>query len=154
LEHTFLFQPGTWKAAGEFRDASGLAAPVDGDTAIRHEEKRWLFEGVLRVRGNRPALHHNRYEIEPFSPGSRSTHWSSTNPAIGALRGRFILAGDAILSSYASPTGRYRGFECIQKKDAQHYTVRGALLDEDKVVSSWALELALVATIRAPEEEL
>jgi hypothetical protein len=141
VEHTFLFLPGTWRAAGEYRDASGLAAPVIGDTTIRHEERRWLFEGVLRVRGDRPALHHNRYEIEPFAPGARSTHWNSTNPAIGALRGRFVLAGDAILSSYASPTGRYRGFECIQQRDAQRYTVRGTLLDEDKVVSSWALEL-------------
>lgn len=130
--------------AGEYCDASGLAAAVDGETVIRHEDKRWLFEGVLRVRGNRPALHHNRYDIEPFSPGARSTHWTSTNPAIGALRGRFVLAGDAILSSYASPTGRYRGFESITKKDAQRYSVRGALLDEDKVVSSWALELTPV----------
>ena len=153
MEHTFLFQPGAWRAAGEYRDASGLAAPVDGDTHIRHEQKRWLFEGVLRVRGSRPALHHNRYEIEPFSPGARSTHWSSTNPAVGALRGRFILAGDAILSTYASPTGRYRGFECIQKLDEKRYAVRGALLDEDKVVSTWALELVHVATIRDTEED-
>jgi len=94
------------------------------------------------VRGERPALHHNRYEIAPFSPGARSTHWSSENPALGALRGRFVLAGDAILSFYASPTGRYRGFECIQRRDDARYSVRGALLEEDKVLSSWALELA------------
>ena len=145
LEHAFLFREAAWRAAGEYRDASGLAAPVDGETTIRHEEKRWLFEGVLRVRGPRPALYHNRYEIEPFSPGARSTHWSSTNAAIGALRGRFVLAGDAILSSYSSPTGRFRGFECIQRFDEGRYSVRGTLLDEDKVLSSWALELSLAA---------
>jgi hypothetical protein len=132
---------GTWRAEGEYRDASGRAAPVAGETTIRHEEKRWLFEGVLRVKGDRPALHHNRYEIEPFSPGARSTHWSSTNPAIGALRGRFVLSGDAILSFYSSPTGKYRGFECIQQRDAGHYSARGTLLEEDKVISTWALEL-------------
>ena len=132
---------GTWRAEGEYRDASGRAAPVAGETTIRHEEKRWLFEGVLRVKGDRPALHHNRYEIEPFSPGARSTHWSSTNPAIGALRGRFILSGDAILSFYTSPTGKYRGFECIQQRDAGRYSARGTLLEEDKVISTWALEL-------------
>jgi len=132
---------GTWRAEGEYRDASGRAAPVTGETTIRHEDKRWLFEGVLRVKGDRPALHHNRYEIEPFSPGARSTHWSSTNPAIGALRGRFVLSGDAILSFYSSPTGKYRGFECIQQRDAGHYSARGTLLEEDKVISTWALEL-------------
>ena len=93
------------------------------------------------MRGERPALHHNRYEIAPFSPGSRSTHWSANNPAVGALRGRFVLAGDAILSFYASPTGRYRGFECLQQRDPTRYSVRGTLLEEDKVLSSWALEL-------------
>jgi len=132
---------GAWRAEGEYRDASGRAAPVAGETTIRHEEKRWLFEGVLRVKGDRPALHHNRYEIEPFSPGARSTHWSSTNPAIGALRGRFVLSGDAILSFYSSPTGKYRGFECIQQRDAGRYSARGTLLEEDKVISTWALEL-------------
>jgi hypothetical protein len=115
---------------------------VSGETTIRHEEKRWLFEGVLRVRGDRPALHHNRYEIEPFSAGARSTHWSSVNPAIGGMRGRFIVAGDAILSCYTSGTGRYRGFECIQQRDERRYSVRGTLLEEDKIISSWALELA------------
>jgi hypothetical protein len=60
---------------------------------------------------------------------------------VGALRGRFVFCGDAILSSYASPTGRYRGFECIQQRDDAHYAVRGALLEEDKVISTWAIEL-------------
>jgi hypothetical protein len=86
-------------------------------------------------------VQHNRYEIEPLSPGARSTHWSSINPSIGALRGRFVLSGDAILSNYASPTGRYRGFESIKKETDAKYSVRGAMLDEDKVISTWALEL-------------
>jgi len=97
---------------------------------------------VLRLRGDPARIQHNRYEIEPFSPGARSTHWTSVNPSIGALRGRFILSGDAILSFYSSPTGRYRGFESIQQRDPRRYTVRGALLDEDKVISTWALELS------------
>jgi hypothetical protein len=99
---------------------------------------------VLRLRGDPARVHHNRYEIEPFSPGARSTHWTSINPAVGALRGRFVLSGDAILSFYASPTGRYRGFECIQQRDARRYSVRGTLLDEDKVMSNWAMELTSV----------
>jgi hypothetical protein len=96
---------------------------------------------VLRVRGERPALHHNRYDIVPFSAGARSTHWTSTNPAVGPLRGRFVLVGDAILSIYASATGRYRGFEALQHIDPARYTVRGTLLEEDKVLSTWTLEL-------------
>jgi hypothetical protein len=122
---------------------------VAGENTVRHEPARWLFEAALRLRGDPARVQHNRYEIAPFSPGARSTHWTSHSPALGALRGRFIIAGDAILSSYASPTGRYRGFECIQQRDAAHeaargaarYTVRGSLLEEDKVLSTWAIEL-------------
>ena len=102
------------------------------------------------MRGDRPALQHNRYEIDPFSAGARSTHWSSTSPTLGTLRGRFVLAGDAILSFYASATGRHRGFECLQQRDERHYSVRGALLEEDKVISTWALELSATASKDQP----
>ena len=60
---------------------------------------------------------------------------------LGTLRGRFVIAGDAILSFYANATGRYRGFECIQQRDEARYSVRGAMMEEDKVLSTWALEL-------------
>jgi hypothetical protein len=63
---------------------------------------------------------------------------------LGALRGRFVVAGDAILSAYASPSLRYRGFECIQQRDAKRYSVRGAMLEEDKLISTWALELTRI----------
>ena len=96
---------------------------------------------MLRVRGDRPALQHNRYEIVPFTPGARSTHWSSSNPVLGTLAGRFVVVGDSILSFYANPTGRYRGYECMQQLDERRYSVRGAMMEEDKVISTWALEL-------------
>jgi len=114
---------------------------VSGETTIRHESGQWHFEGVLRVRGERPALQHNRYEIEPFAPGARSTHWNSISPTLGTLRGRFVLAGDAILSFYANTPARYRGFECLQQRDERRYSVRGAMMEEDKIISTWALEL-------------
>jgi hypothetical protein len=100
---------------------------------------------VLRLRGDPTRVTHNRYEIEPFAEGGRSTHWVSTNPAIGALRGRFVLAGDSILSFYSSPTGRYRAFECLMRENERAYSARGSLLDEDKVISTWALELSLLS---------
>jgi hypothetical protein len=96
---------------------------------------------VLRLRGNPPQVQHNRYEIAPFSPGGRSTHWTASSASLGALQGRFVLSGDAILSFYATPSGRFRGFECIQRAAEERYTVRGSLLEEDKVISTWSLEL-------------
>lgn len=106
-----------------YSDAGGASCAVSGENSVRHEAGRWLFEAVLRLAGDPARVQHNRYEIEPFSPGGRSTHWSSSSPAIGALR------------------GRYRGFECLQQREQARYAVRGTLLEEDKVLSTWALEL-------------
>jgi len=141
VAHSFLFEEGTWRVEGEQRDAAGTLSPVSGENSIRHQPTLWHFEAVLRLRGDPARVTHNRYQIEPFSPGASSTHWSSNNPVLGALRGRFVVAGDAILSAYASPSARYRGFECIQQRDKRRYSVRGAMLEEDKLISSWALEL-------------
>lgn len=141
MQHSFLFREGTWRAAGEYRDGAGTVTKVDGETRVRHEAGRWLTESVLRVRSNPPREQANRTETVPFSPGSNATHWSSESATLGALNGRFVIAGDAILSFYASGTGRYRGFECMQQKDAKTYLVRGAMLEQDKVISTWVLEL-------------
>jgi hypothetical protein len=146
IAHTFLFQEGTWRAEGEYGDAGGSRYAAAGETTIRHEPGRWKFEAVLRLRGDPARVTHNRYDIEPFAPASRSTHWTSVNPAIGALRGRFVLAGDTILSFYASPTGRYRGYESLMQASETRYAARGALLEDDKVISTWALELSLACS--------
>jgi hypothetical protein len=143
--HTFLFREGVWRAAGEYRDGAGSVTAVDGETRIRHQPGKWLSEGVMRINSSPPKEQHNRTEILPFSPGSNATHWSAENPAIGSLNGRFVVAGDAILSFYASATGRYRGFECMQQRDTRHYLVRGTMLEQDKVISTWVLELTLTA---------
>ena len=142
MPHTFLFEEGIWRVEGEHRDGSGTISAVAGENTIRHEPGRWHFEAVLRLRGDPLRVTRNRYDIEPFFPGAASTHWSSNNPVLGALRGRFVITGDAILSSYLSPTSRYRGFECIQQRDPRRYSVRGAMLEEDKLISTWALELS------------
>lgn len=143
MAHSFLFREGTWRAAGEYRDGSGTATAVEGEMRVRHETGRWVSESVMRVRSNPPQEHRNRTEIVPFSAGAQSTHWSGENPSIGSLNGRFVVAGDAILSFYASATQRYRGFECMQQKDARHYAVHGAMLDQDKMISTWVLDLQL-----------
>ena len=139
--HTFLFREGAWRSEGEYRDGAGNVTKVAGETRVRHEAGKWLSEGVLRVKSSPPREQANRTEIVPFSPGSNATHWSSESASLGSLNGRFVIAGDAILSFYASGTGRYRGFECMRQEDARTYSVRGAMLEQDKVISTWVLEL-------------
>ena len=105
----------------------------------------WICESVLAASpagaSARLAGHRNRCEIIPFTSGSRSTHWSSQNSSVGRLNGRFVIVGDSILSMCSSATGRYRGVECIQRIDTMRYSARGTLLEEDRVLSTWSLEI-------------
>lgn len=139
--HTFLFREGLWRVAGERRDGAGAPLAVQGEMRVRHEPGRWLSESTLRAGSNPPQEHRNRTEVAPFSPGSQSTHWSAESQNLGTLTGRLVVTGDAILSFYSSATGRYRGYECMLQKDAKRYSVRGAMLEQDKLISTWAFEL-------------
>lgn len=145
LEHQYLSREGVWWAVGEFADAAGATSAVRGETLVRHLPGVWICESVLAAspagaRG-RLAEHRNRCEIIPFTSGSRSTHWTSRNSSVGRLNGRFVIVGDSILSMCSSPTGRYRGVECVQRVDTMRYSARGTLLEEDRVLSTWSLEI-------------
>lgn len=143
MAHTFLFREGEWSVAGEFTAGDGSVTPADGEARIRHLPDRWLFESVMRLRGAKTVESSNRYEINPFAPGSLATHWIATNPAIGTQHGRFIVAGDTILSFYATATGRHRGYECLMQRDERAYSARGVAMNEDRPLAMWAVELKL-----------
>lgn len=142
-EHSFLFRAGLWRAEGEFFDATGKGTQVEGEAHIRHYPDKWVYEGVLRARTTPPRESRNVYEIQPFAPGNFATAWSSQSGTFGTLQGRFLVLGDAILSAYESATGRYRGQDTIMRRDARHYSARGALFDGRKLVSAWVVELTL-----------
>jgi hypothetical protein len=140
-EHTFLFREGLWHAEGEFFDGAGVRTAVEGEAQIRHYPDKWVYEGTLRTVAAKPAEHRTVYEIHPFAPGNLTTPWTSKSATLGTLQGRFILLGDAILSSYESATGRFRGQDTIVQRDEGHYSARGALFDGGKLASAWTIEL-------------
>ncbi|TAK52966.1 MAG: hypothetical protein EPO27_00270 [Betaproteobacteria bacterium] len=141
MEHAFLLQPGLWRAEGEFFDAVGNLTGVEGTAEVRHYPEKWVYEGVLRTLTPAPQETRTLYEIHPFAPGAFATHWSSNSATLGTLRGRFLIVGDAILSSYESATGRYRGQDTLLQRDARRYSARGALFDGARLLSAWSVEL-------------
>jgi hypothetical protein len=143
VEHRFLFKEGLWKLSGEFFDGTGNRVEIEGQAAIRHYPDRWIYEGDLRTKTSPPQDSKNIYEIQPFAPGNFTTGWTSQSATLGTLRGRFLVLGDAILSSYESATGRYRGQDTILRREERHYSGRGALFDNGKLISAWAVELKL-----------
>ena len=142
-EHTFLLREGLWRCEGEFVNDAGAATKVHGEAHIRHHPDRWIYEGVLRTATSPPVEHRTVYEIQPLAPGNFATPWTSKSISFGTLHGRFIVVGDAILSSYESATGRYRGQDTILMRDARHYSARGAMHDGGKILSAWSFELRL-----------
>ena len=90
---------------------------------------------------SQPVEHRTVYEIQPLAPGNFATPWTSKSASFGTLHGRFIVVGDAILSTYESATGRYRGQDTVLRRDDRHYSARGALLDGGKILSAWSIEL-------------
>jgi hypothetical protein len=144
VEHTFLLKEGLWRSEGEFLDGAGKRTAVAGEAHIRHHPDKWVYEGVLRAATVPPTEHRTVYEIQPMAPGNFATPWSSKSAAFGTLHGRFIVLGDAILSSYESATGRYRGQDTILRRDERHYSARGTMLDGPKILSAWSFELRLV----------
>ena len=109
VEHSFLFREGLWRVAGEFFDGVGARVEIEGQAAIRHYPDKWIYEGDLRTRTAPPHESKNLYEIQPFARGNFATTWTAQSATLGALHGRFLVVNDAILSSYESATGRFRG---------------------------------------------
>lgn len=140
--HTFLFEEGLWAASGEYVDEAMNRAAIEGETRVTHRPGQWLNEGRMRIElGGREVVIENRYRVAPFAGGADFTSWESDNPALGTLRGHFVLVGNAILSSCTSADRRYTGTEFLLQEAPERYVNRGALFSADGRISSWSVIL-------------
>lgn len=140
--HTFLFEEGLWAAGGEYVDEAMRRAAFEGETRVTHRPGEWLNEGRMRIAlDGGPVIIENRYRIVPFAAGADFTSWESHNPALGTLRGHFIVVGNAILSACASLDRRYNGMEFLLQETPDRYLNRGALFSPEGRISSWLVIL-------------
>lgn len=141
--HTYLFQEGLWTAKGEYYDEAMNPACLEGETRVTHHPDVWLNEGhmMIEMEGKKVEIE-NLYRVIPFAAGSDFTAWESFNPALGTLRGHFIVIGNAILSSCTSADTRYTGTEFLLQETEDRYINRGTLFSVDGKISSWALTLS------------
>lgn len=141
MKHTFLFEEGTWIAVGAFTDAEGNAAPVRGQSKTIHGPDVWVEESYLELQTDDRIEIRNNYRIVPFEKGSDTTTWTSLNPTLGKLSGKFAVVDDSIISSFKSENLVYTGLEFLKKVDDDKYINRGVLLKDGEKFSSWAVEL-------------
>ena len=141
--HTFLFQEGIWVAKGEYVDEAMNRGSLEGETKVSHGPDVWLNEGRMTLSmGGKTVEIENLYRIVPFTEGSDFTSWETVNPALGTLRGHFIIIGEAILSSCTSTDARYTGTEFLLQESADRYINRGTLFSSSGKISSWSLILS------------
>ncbi|HLY53207.1 MAG TPA: hypothetical protein VKQ31_09385 [Steroidobacteraceae bacterium] len=140
MAHTFLFEPAVWTASGTFWRGDGEALEAVGRTEIAHRDQCWLLSGTLKVLGSPPVEFVHAYLIEP--PGASGTmKWTFETETFGKLSGMYAVVGGSIFSVFSCDASGYRGTEQLGQIDADHYAAAGLLLQNDKLIYSWQLQL-------------
>jgi hypothetical protein len=147
MQHTFIFQPGNWKASGTFWTADGQALQADGRSEVSHAKECWMIAGKLRVLASPPVEFVNIYCMAPPAKDALTSKWTMENATLGKLHGVFSIVGSSIMSMYRSENGGYYGSEHLLHVDADHYEAYGMLLMEDRRLSSWHVELKREAAV-------
>ena len=141
MNHTFLFQEGTWKAAGNYSGPNNKIIQVEGESKITHLKDKWLLEGYMKLLIDNPIEFQNIYEIVPFEDGKDYTKWRSYNPALGNLFGKFLIISDCLISSWMSEDKNYSGVETLIKIDDNLYHSRGFAYKGEEKLSLWSVYL-------------
>ena len=141
MAHTFLFEPAVWIAAGTFWRGDGEALEAVGRTEIAHRDQCWLLSGKLKVLGAPPVEFVHAYLIEPPTSAGSAMKWTFETETFGKLSGTYAVVDRSILSVYGCETSGFHGSEHLGQIDADHYATVGVLLQQDKIVYSWAMRL-------------
>jgi hypothetical protein len=139
--HTWLFEPGAWTATGRFWEKGEVEREAHGASIVRHTGALWEIEGSMEILADPPVRFQNNYRIIAPRGDARILHWQSENPALGTLKGVFLVADDTILSTFQSSDGGSLGSEAMRQLTPDRYEARGLFLAAGAVVSSWSMEL-------------
>lgn len=142
MAHTFLFEPAIWIATGTFWRADGEPLEAVGRTEIAHREQCWLLSATLKVLGAPPVEFVHAYLIEPPGPDGGLMKWTFESETFGKLAGSYVVVDRAIVSLFDCESSGFHGTEHLGQLDADHYASVGVLLQNDKLIYSWAMRLA------------
>jgi len=143
MEHTFLFKPGLWTGRGILMDPGGAEQPVECRVDIRHGSGGWLVETETAKQGG-GTLSISVIKARPPGETARSMTWESEDPEMGSLKGKFMVAGDSIVSSCeteAAGGDNYSGLEFFIRAGDDLYMNRGARFKSGKMTACWIHEL-------------
>jgi hypothetical protein len=139
--HTYLFETGRWRAIGTYYDEDGVPVSVTGESSVDVKPTVWTLNGHMVLELDEPLKIVNKYLIKPFDNRKDHTTWTSDNPSLGKLMGRFTIVNDTIISQYQSEDGKFTGTEILLYIDHDQYQNWGVLYGEDIKISSWEVML-------------
>jgi hypothetical protein len=140
IEHTYLFEEARWRVRGQFFGEDGSTIDITGESRVTHEPLVWRIDGLTRLA--LPSLEFREpYEVDPPATPGSPIWWRSPNSRLGLLLGCFVVVDDTILSRFESASGNHRGVESLRRLERGLYEARGALLEGERRVSSWSVEL-------------
>ena len=134
--HAALFSTGSWKASGCFFDEKENATLAEGHTQIFRCSRHWFIRSSFLLSDGRKI--ENVYQVEALGGGV--AEWTSRSSLLRECRGKFLVLGDLILSTFRSEDGQFSGLETLRKLDDSHYRNRGQLFFSKHKHSSWSFE--------------
>ena len=144
-KHTYIFSEGRWESHGSYVDQNQRQYEAFSELQVLHGINQWQLNGFMELAiPNTPRMD-STYIIEPLKPGLDFTLWQSENPSLGLIEGKFMIAGDTIISYYQSKSGLYTGHETLVKLSDGEYTSRGFSFKNDKKLSSWVASLKKIS---------
>ncbi len=136
MEHTYIFSEGSWVAHGTYFGMDGKPVPLEGISRIIHSATLWRNDSTMKILQPSPVEYLNVYEIQPFHDKDWTT-WRSHHPALGYLKGKFMVVGECILSGYSSENGLYSGTETLIQISPSQYRSWGMSFKSGEKLSSW-----------------
>lgn len=114
---------------------------MTGRTTVTHQGGIWISDGYLKASKGRGVEMRNTAIVTPFTNGGDTTTWKSMDPSLGALRGRLVIVGDSIISTFSSGDELHSGCEFVLKASEREYSARGYVLKNGEKTSSWSVRL-------------
>ena len=138
MEHTFVRKEGKWKGHGILIDEDKLESIVECRYVISAGEK-WRLACEMSKREGGKKVIESELEFAPPQSGPEYVEWKRAGDGI---KGRFMVAGDTIVSSYEKQ-GREgeSGLEFYAKVNDECYMDRGAVFRDGNMVRCWVVEL-------------
>ncbi len=139
--HSFLFEPARWSVQGSYYGLDGGSVSAQGETSVSHRDDGWRCDGVMRLLWpDEPLEFATACLVRPFG-GKDWTIWEAETPGFGVMRGKYVLAADAILCLGQTLGGAFTLSECLIMLDERRYLSRGTIVKCSSKMSSWAVEL-------------